>query len=57
MVFCLFFLFGFILQKELSMKKLTSMLIALVMVCGVLGGCYSKSCDVSCPSVKESKGS
>lgn len=34
------------------MKKLTMMVLALVMVSAMLGGCYSKSCDTSCPNAK-----
>ena len=36
------------------MKKLTVMVLALVMVCAVLGGCYAKTCDTTCPGAKAS---
>lgn len=34
------------------MKKLIVAILGLLVTAGVLGGCYSKNCDVACPSSK-----
>lgn len=38
------------------MNKLITMVASLLMVCAFLGGCYSKSCDTTCPAVKYNTG-
>ncbi len=32
------------------MKKLTALVLLMVMAGGLLSGCYSKSCDTACPA-------
>jgi hypothetical protein len=39
-------------QRELRMKKSIAVIMSVLAICVLLGGCYAKSCDTTCPSVK-----
>jgi hypothetical protein len=42
-------------QKELNMKKVTGLLLVVLMM-GVLGGCYTKSCEQPAPMNMKGEG-